>query len=367
MRARLLKPGFFQNEDLADLPPLARLLFAGLWCLADREGRLEDRPRRIKAEIFPYEDVDLESLLVALADAGFIIRYTASGQRCIVICHFTRHQHVNQHEPDSVLPAPEPDMPMHMQARASTNAARAFSPVIKAEIKQKEIVVDVGGGCKGGVAPSRSADAEPPAPPAATSFPASEVCDDESTTETRSLGSEQSDSPHAISNGQASQVPRRLAAKSLRPDVQQVLDTLGIEHTASAVTAATGVIDKYPQLDHALLAAVCAQWWTTRKRRKPTIAAYRNWCKKEIESHNGHDEATRSGAGGMGTPTRSQTGSDRSISDYSHIDPNDPYRNLPPHLRAARERMDRLMGRLPSTPDSAGADVPGVRLPAAGG
>ena len=44
MRTRLLKPGFFMNEELARLPVRARLLFAGLWCLADREGRLEDRP-----------------------------------------------------------------------------------------------------------------------------------------------------------------------------------------------------------------------------------------------------------------------------------------------------------------------------------
>ena len=51
MRARNLKPGFFQNEYLADLPPLARILFCGLWCSADRNGRLEYRPKKIKAEI----------------------------------------------------------------------------------------------------------------------------------------------------------------------------------------------------------------------------------------------------------------------------------------------------------------------------
>ena len=48
-RARNIKPGFFANENLAECDPLARLLFAGLWCLADREGRLEDRPKRIAA------------------------------------------------------------------------------------------------------------------------------------------------------------------------------------------------------------------------------------------------------------------------------------------------------------------------------
>ena len=38
MRARNLKPGFFKNETLAEIEPLGRLLFQGLWCMADREG-----------------------------------------------------------------------------------------------------------------------------------------------------------------------------------------------------------------------------------------------------------------------------------------------------------------------------------------
>src|SRR5262245_30051913 len=54
-RIRSIKPGFFRNEDLAAFPFQHRLLFAGLWLLADREGRLEDRPKRIHADLFPYD------------------------------------------------------------------------------------------------------------------------------------------------------------------------------------------------------------------------------------------------------------------------------------------------------------------------
>ena len=50
-RTRSIKPSFFDNEILGDLPPLTRLLFIGLWGIADREGRLEDRPKRIKKEL----------------------------------------------------------------------------------------------------------------------------------------------------------------------------------------------------------------------------------------------------------------------------------------------------------------------------
>jgi hypothetical protein len=70
MRARNIKPGFFKNEELATKDPLARILFEGLWCMADREGRLEDRPARIKAEVLPYDECDIEPLLSSLASGG---------------------------------------------------------------------------------------------------------------------------------------------------------------------------------------------------------------------------------------------------------------------------------------------------------
>ncbi|MHB8409820.1 MAG: hypothetical protein ACYDHY_17335 [Acidiferrobacterales bacterium] len=126
MRARLLKPGLFLNERLAEVSPLGRLLFAALWCLADREGRLEDRPKRIKVEALPYDDTDIDTLLTELAVGGFIQRYEADGQRLILICKFTEHQHVNVHEPASTLPAPSTCK--HVQARA-------IPPVIKAHVK----------------------------------------------------------------------------------------------------------------------------------------------------------------------------------------------------------------------------------------
>lgn len=107
-RARNIKPGLFKNEILGVADPLYTLLFEGLWLLADREGRLEDRPLRIKAEIFPYrEGLDIEAMLNWLAAEGFITRYTAHGVKCIFIEEFVKHQNPHKNEPDSSLPAPE--------------------------------------------------------------------------------------------------------------------------------------------------------------------------------------------------------------------------------------------------------------------
>lgn len=104
MRARNLKPGFFKNENLAELGPYAMLLYEGLWLLADREGRMEDRPKRIQAEIFPYfHDQPVNELLDSLAKAGFILRY--SGFICIPA--WRKHQNPHIKEAASTIPAPD--------------------------------------------------------------------------------------------------------------------------------------------------------------------------------------------------------------------------------------------------------------------
>ncbi|MDC0760591.1 DnaD domain protein [Brevibacillus sp. AG] len=106
-RARNIKPGFFKNEDLSDLSPHTRLLFIGLWCLADREGFLEDRPKRIKGELFPYENVEVDQCLQELHHAGFIIRYEVDGERFISIPKFKDHQNPHHREAASKIPKPE--------------------------------------------------------------------------------------------------------------------------------------------------------------------------------------------------------------------------------------------------------------------
>lgn len=106
-RLRTLKPGFFTNDELGELPPLARILFAGLWCLADREGRLYDRPKRIKAEALPFDRCNVDQLLGLLAERGFILRYSVNGEACIQIVNFRKHQTPHIHEQKSTVPAPD--------------------------------------------------------------------------------------------------------------------------------------------------------------------------------------------------------------------------------------------------------------------
>lgn len=103
-RARNIKPSFFMNEDLAELDFSIRLLFIGLWTLADREGRLEDRPRRIKRELFPSDNLDVEDALRQLEEYDFIKRYKFEEFNVIQIIKFLDHQSPHSTEKDSELP-----------------------------------------------------------------------------------------------------------------------------------------------------------------------------------------------------------------------------------------------------------------------
>lgn len=105
-RIRTIKPEFFKDEELAELSLAARMLFIGLWTLADREGRLEDRPKRIKADVFPYDDINVDHELGRLHEAGFIVRYEAEGRKYIQVVTFLRHQRPHHKEEPSTIPPP---------------------------------------------------------------------------------------------------------------------------------------------------------------------------------------------------------------------------------------------------------------------
>ena len=105
-RARNLKPGFFANEDLAECSFAARLCFAGLWTLGDKEGRLEDRPKRIKGELFRFDSVEVEPLLCELEAHRFLVRYQNEDGRFIQILAFKKHQTPHYSEKESVIKPP---------------------------------------------------------------------------------------------------------------------------------------------------------------------------------------------------------------------------------------------------------------------
>lgn len=109
-RIRNIKPGFFENEVMGQLPFATQLMCISMYQCADREGRMEDLPIRIKAYAFRYRtDVsvdDVDGWLGELAAAKFITRYESGGVKYISINNFGKHQYFSHKEPPSVIPAP---------------------------------------------------------------------------------------------------------------------------------------------------------------------------------------------------------------------------------------------------------------------
>jgi len=104
-RSRNIKPSLFKNEILGEADPLLTILFQGLWCLADREGRLENRPKRIKAEIFPYRELpNFNGYLTELEQLGFIASYSVGNEDVIQVLNFVKHQSPHKTEKKSELP-----------------------------------------------------------------------------------------------------------------------------------------------------------------------------------------------------------------------------------------------------------------------
>lgn len=109
-RIRLINPDAPHDEAVAALSMAARVVWAYLPCHADREGRLLDKPFKLKLAILPIDQVDMDALLGELSDAGLIVRYEVDGYRLIQIRSFSKYQTPHRHEQESKLPVVPPTL-----------------------------------------------------------------------------------------------------------------------------------------------------------------------------------------------------------------------------------------------------------------
>lgn len=143
-RIRSIKPEFFKHGDLYDAEletglPL-RLAFAGIWCLCDREGRFRWKPREMKLDILPYDDVDFSRVLHALATRGFLVQYECDGVMYGWVPSFKNHQSINNKETASVIPAFEPKYQRDGHASATREPRDDHAPSMKRrEEKGREV------------------------------------------------------------------------------------------------------------------------------------------------------------------------------------------------------------------------------------
>jgi hypothetical protein len=123
-RQRTLKPEFWADDALAELTRDARLLYIGLWNLADEQGRARGDARYVKGQLFPYDDdlsaAAVDALLDDLAKAKKVQRYRSDGGSYLFLPNLGKHQRLEPDKTPSKLPAP-PELGEHDNLKQSEN------------------------------------------------------------------------------------------------------------------------------------------------------------------------------------------------------------------------------------------------------
>lgn len=96
-RKRMIDPEFFLDESLCEVSAFARLLYIGLWSICDDNyATLPHRSKWIKAQVFPYDTVNIDKLLTELEQIGVIIKFTVEEQEFWYIKNFFKYQKVDR-------------------------------------------------------------------------------------------------------------------------------------------------------------------------------------------------------------------------------------------------------------------------------
>lgn len=99
MRARWVKPEFFNDKKIGKLGPTAAVVFEALWCMADDGGTALCPPELVKGTMFMYWPMigmpEISESLERLAADERIRRYTVGDDEYAVIVNFKKHQPVH--------------------------------------------------------------------------------------------------------------------------------------------------------------------------------------------------------------------------------------------------------------------------------
>ena len=154
-RIRTIKPEFWTDPVMVRLSPIERLFYIGTWnfALCD-QGHLEDDPFRLKLQILPAEDVDVEAIIDSLVTCGRLARVEVEGDRYLHIRTLSDHQRVDGRWTPRCPVCAHQASPKLTETRASSDETHRDSRKLTAvrESKGKESKGRVG------------ADAPPPRP-----------------------------------------------------------------------------------------------------------------------------------------------------------------------------------------------------------
>ncbi|RYE61009.1 MAG: hypothetical protein EOP20_00915, partial [Hyphomicrobiales bacterium] len=96
-RIRTVKPEFWTSEQVMELSLIARLAFIGLWNFCDDAGVHSANAKRLKAEIFPSDEITIDAvngLVAEMVCQGLVGEYESGGRSYWYVTGWTKHQRI---------------------------------------------------------------------------------------------------------------------------------------------------------------------------------------------------------------------------------------------------------------------------------
>lgn len=138
-RKRMIDPNIWQSEDFGKLSTLAKLVFIGLFSLADDEGRGRCNPIYLKSTLFPYEEgirsADVDKTLSEISSNMSVVFYSCDGSSYYSLYNWNTWQKIDRPS-ESKIPEFDEKIMQRIFDDNSTNVRRVFAP--NKNIKEKE-------------------------------------------------------------------------------------------------------------------------------------------------------------------------------------------------------------------------------------
>lgn len=103
-RSRFIRPEFFSDEKVGELPFGARLLFQSIWCQSDLRGVFELSAKQLRVSTFPFDEgltsAQVQEWLTILEQKGMIGCFEAAGKLWGYVKHWSKHQAISGREVD---------------------------------------------------------------------------------------------------------------------------------------------------------------------------------------------------------------------------------------------------------------------------
>lgn len=122
----MVDPEFWLDEDITAMSFECRLFYIGTWNFADDYGVVENSAKKLKAQVFPYDDVDAQKIIDKLVKLNKLAVFEADGKSWLYIRKFLKYQRVDKPSKNR-----NPEAPEYILGEDSTNGEEPLNDEVK--------------------------------------------------------------------------------------------------------------------------------------------------------------------------------------------------------------------------------------------